>query len=163
MQNKNVNQVYQDVSVNTSTPTKLIVMLYDGALRFLNQSKEIAQKRENKNGISWQEEVHINLVKVQNIIFELLSSLNYKQGGEISENLRKIYLYIIDRIIDADISKKPEDIDIILNLIAPLKIAWEELDKKYRAESNKIYPQVNNIKKYKSTQYHPRVIGARDK
>lgn len=148
----NINNTYQQLSVHTSSPVRLIIMLYDGAIRFLNQAKIIMEKKESRNGITWYEESHINLNKAHNIILALLSNLNFKEGGEVSLNLRGLYLFLIDKIVEIDLSKKNNDMNVVLNILISLKSAWEEIDKKDKIEKTKVYPQVNNINAFKEAR-----------
>ena len=75
---------YKKVDVSTASQNKLIIMLYDGAIKFLETACAAMDK---KHGV---EEAHNNILKAQEIIYELLSSLNY-EAGEIAERLASIY------------------------------------------------------------------------
>ena len=121
---------YQKTQINTSSEGKLIVMLYDGMIRYLKLTKEVIERKENNDGKTWIEDACNNLTKVQNILFYLVGCLNKREGGEIARNLNSIYWFLIDEITETNIEKNNEKIDLVLNLIVPLKEAWEEANKK---------------------------------
>lgn len=127
-------QQYKQIDVGTASEGRLVVMLYDRMIRCLNQAKQEFNKRDNGNGEgqTWIERFHNNIIKVQEILGELINALNLKEGGEISKNLFTLYFYIFERLTEADLYKKTEEIDVALNLLIPLREAWEQAERDYR-------------------------------
>ena len=78
---------YRQVEVNTTNRGKIIVMLYSGAITFLNKSKLYMEKKDYENKGKY-------LTKALNIIEELNVSLDLQKGGEIAKNLKSLYLFI---------------------------------------------------------------------
>lgn len=115
-------QAYQRNKYETASPHRLTLMLYNGAIQFALKGKGFIQE----GNIS---ETNRYIQKTQDIIYELLSSLNLKEGGEIAHNLRRLYLYMIDRLIEANIKKQASSVDEVVELLAELKEAWEEIGK----------------------------------
>ncbi len=114
------SQAYQKAAVHTMDQKKLIVMLYDGAIKFLS----IASKKI-KEGDYY--ESHNNMVRGKSIIAELLASLNMEQGGDIATNLQKIYAFMFNELIDANLGKDHERVDRVIQLLQELRDAWRGL------------------------------------
>jgi flagellar protein FliS len=111
---------YRQSQVETASPAQLVVMLYDGAIRFLTVARE--------KMVSGEIEIrHANLIKAQNIVAELLSSLNHREGGEIAENLQRVYTYMHAQLVEANLNDKPEPIDNVLALMSDLRESWAAL------------------------------------
>lgn len=110
-------QSYQRTAIETASPEQLVLMLYDGALRFLNQAKVAI--REDK-----LEETHKMITRSQNILNELLSSLNYEKGGDIARNLGSLYTYMHSRLIDANLRKDAALVQEVQDLLTPIRDAW---------------------------------------
>ena len=110
---------YKEVEIETASGLKLVVMLYTGAIRFLNIAKEgiFTKKLDIANN---------NIIKAQDIITELMTSLNF-EAGEIAHNLYSLYVYMNRRLLEANIEKNPEIISEVIKLLTILKEAWEEL------------------------------------
>jgi flagellar secretion chaperone FliS len=100
-------RAYQAQAVLTASPGQLILMLYDGALRFLGHARDALQAgEENPKRI---EIINTNLVKAQNIIAELQACLNHDAGGEHSRNLDRLYDYYLRRLFEANLRKQPAE------------------------------------------------------
>lgn len=117
-------KTYKDNEVTTMSQSKLIVMLYDGAIRFL----KIAE--ENIDNYKKYDYVNENLKKAHDILNELLSSLNMEEGGEIAKNLFNLYVYMKQRILDANVKKDKSIVKEVIKLLSELKASWEEVSKK---------------------------------
>lgn len=110
-------QNYREVEIETASGLKLVVMLYQGAIKFLNIAKE-------SNSFKRYDVVNTNIIKAQDIVSELISSLNF-EAGEIAHNLYSLYLYINRRLLEANIQKNMAIIDEVTGLLQTLKEAWE--------------------------------------
>lgn len=121
----NPYQQYKKTQVDTADQGKLIVMLYDGAIKFVSKAIELMRDNKTEN----IEQIHTNIIKAQNIITELMSSLNM-DVGEISQQLFSIYMYMNNRLIEANISKKEEPLNEIKGHLLELRDAWETASKK---------------------------------
>ncbi len=116
-------QKYKQVDVTTASQNRLVVMLYDGAIKFIETAIASLDK---KHGI---EETHNNILKAQEIIYELLSSLNY-DAGEISERLAAIYTYMTQKLTEGNISKTKPPLLEVVKYLKELKTAWEGVEEK---------------------------------
>lgn len=124
--NRNGYQAYQKNKYETASPHKLILMLYEGAIRFSGQ----AGKALDNQNIS---DTNVFLQKAQNVIYELISCLNFDQGGSVATNLHRIYLYVIDLLIKANTEKNKQYIEEAISLLTDIKSAWEQMGREVSA------------------------------
>ncbi len=110
---------YREVEIETASGLKLVVMLYAGAVKFLNLAKEGIHHRK-------LDMANNNIIKAQDIVSELMSSLNF-EAGEIAHNLYSLYIYINRRLLEANIEKNTEIINEVIKLLNTLKDAWESI------------------------------------
>jgi flagellar protein FliS len=115
----NAYNAYKNNSVNYSSKEKLLIMLLDGAVNF---SKIARQAMIDKN----IQKAHENIIKTENIFYELMATLDVQRGGEWAENLMKIYEFITFRLTQANIKKDIEIITEVIPLITDIRDTWEE-------------------------------------
>lgn len=114
---------YKDTEIQTADQGKLILMLYDGAIRFLNIAIDNLTPRR-------YDVANNHILKAQDIVTELMLSLNLDQGGEIARNLFNIYAYLKKRLIEGNIAKDPDILREVLNHMGNLRSAWDEVARK---------------------------------
>ncbi|QEC46831.1 flagellar export chaperone FliS [Baekduia soli] len=112
-------QAYRDSAVLTASPEQLVVMLYDGAVRFLRQG-EVAM------GEGAVLHAGAKLTRAEAIIDELLATLNM-DTGEIAERLQAIYVFCKRTLIEARIQRSAEKIGQVAALLTSLREAWAKL------------------------------------
>lgn len=117
---------YRQTQAQTASPAQLVVMLYEGLARFCTAA-EVAARAGDIQGR------HTNLVKAQAIIAELAGSLNQEQGGEIAENLARLYDYCYRRLVEANVRSEPEIIGEVRGLVVELLPAWREVARQEQA------------------------------
>lgn len=110
---------YKTQQIQTASKEQILVMLYEGAIRFLN----LAKAGHEEGNI---EKFHNNLMKTQRIIMEFMSTLDVDMGGEMAKNLFKLYEYLHYRLIQANLKKDVTMIDEVLVHLRELKSTWEE-------------------------------------
>jgi len=115
-------QVYQRGKYETASPHRLISMLYEGAIRFAARGAEAIGRQDHA-------EAHQSLVRAQAIVAELIGCLNEEQGGDLARRLRLLYLYMHDRLVEANLRKQREPADEVVRLLADIKQAWDEIGK----------------------------------
>jgi flagellar protein FliS len=111
---------YQQTQVETANPLDLIIMLYDGAIKFLNRAKTAIEEKNI-------EAAHNAIQRTHRIIDELNFSLNMEAGGEVAANLRRFYQYIDGELTKANLKKDQRIIDNIIRLLTEMKSSWVEL------------------------------------
>jgi flagellar protein FliS len=121
-------RAYQTQSVLTASPGQLVLMLYDGALKFINLAKE-ACKMPDEDPRRF-ELINVNIQKAQNIIVELQSNLNRDAGGELAVTLDRLYDYYERRLFEANIKKTVAPLDEVERFIKELRDAWSEMLRK---------------------------------
>ena len=112
-------QAYRESSVLTATPEQLVVMLYDGAGRFLRQA-------EAALGEGAWEHAHDRLQRGEAIIDELLATLDMDQG-QIAERLQAIYIYCKRCLREARKDREGEKIRLVIRLLGELREAWSHV------------------------------------
>ncbi|NQT01309.1 MAG: flagellar export chaperone FliS [Planctomycetes bacterium] len=111
---------YQDNAVTTQSKGRLIVMLYDGAIKFMRLAiKDLEEKNYEAKGR------YIN--KAKDIINELNMVLDMDAGGEIASNLRKLYLFMNNRLSQANIKCDPQMIRDVIKLMEELNQSWKAI------------------------------------
>lgn len=111
---------YHNVQVMTADKVRLIIMMYDGVIRF-NRSAEMAIKENNI-------EARNNFInRSLAIISELSNSLNMEEGGEIARNLSRLYDFAARTLTQANMKNDPKSIDSVTRVIAELKAGWESI------------------------------------
>ncbi len=123
---------YRQISAHTASPGQLVLMLYDGALRFLEKS---LVGFEMDDPIEFNQTINNNLLRAQSIISELSSTLNLEQGGELAHTLRRLYSYMDDRLMESNLAKTPEGIRDTLRRLTILRDAWQEMLQRRTVES----------------------------
>jgi flagellar protein FliS len=110
---------YRETQIKTATPGKLVLMLYDGALKSLNLAIEEMDGKHRK-----YDRISGHLIKTQDIIAELMVSLDFERGGEIAKSLFPLYIYMNRRILDGNIRKDKVPLQEVRQLLGELRGAW---------------------------------------
>jgi flagellar protein FliS len=117
-------QSYKKVATQTASPGQLVLMLFDGAIRFLEQA-EVGFGLEDPGEFNLT--INNNVHRAQAIIDELNGSLDMARGGEISQHLRGLYNYLDRRLDESNRTKTPEGIRECLGRLSVLRTAWSEM------------------------------------
>ncbi len=126
----NYQNAYKKASVNTLDQTKLIIMLYDGAIK--NASFAVEHIKSGQI-----EKVHDCLIKTKNIVTELMATLNMDRGGDIAKNLQSLYSYMFSQLIEANMNKKTEPVVIVIDLLKELRAAWTQINSKKKNDAKR--------------------------
>ena len=108
---------YKQQSVMAATPGELTLMLYEGCLKFLRYGKIYIEKSDIQ-------ESNKNLIKAQNIISELIDTLDFKYS--ISKQLMSLYIFINHEIAQANIKKDANRLDVAIDLVSELCDTWQQ-------------------------------------
>jgi flagellar secretion chaperone FliS len=116
---KNAYQKYKATAVQSASREKLLLMMYEGAIKFNKLAIQAAEeKRIAERGI--------NIGRAYDIIMELNNTLDHKVGGDISKNLEQLYMYITELYTKANISGSPEPLREALKLLETLYDGWQK-------------------------------------
>jgi flagellar protein FliS len=111
---------YRQQAVLTATPGQLVVMLYDGCLRFLHQAA-FALREDNPV------QAGARLSRAEAIIDELLETLDLEQGGVVASRLQGIYVFCLRHLRDARAAADPEMVEKVGELLGELREAWAQI------------------------------------
>jgi flagellar secretion chaperone FliS len=114
-------RAYRDSAVLTAPPERLVVMLYDGARRFLYQAA--AAMREGQI-----ETAHHKLRRAEDIIAHLRDTLDHEQGGEIASRLQAIYAFNLRHLMQARFDRDAGKIDFVGQLLGQLRESWAAIE-----------------------------------
>lgn len=132
----NALSAYKETRVKTAGQGQLIIMLYDEAVKHLDRGLEILRNiPPGKREPGKIEEITKAILKVQEIITELMVSLDFEQGGDIAKNLFSLYTWFNQELLEANINRDVKRITNIRNMVDELRIAWGEVIAKSSAES----------------------------
>lgn len=128
MATMNGYQQYAESKVTTASKGKLLLMAYDGAIRFVRQAQgHMAAKR--------YEDQNTCILKTQRIILELISTLNRDANPQLAESLLSLYEYMYNQLVDANIYDKIDTLKEVEKLLVELRAAWEEADRRVTSSS----------------------------
>lgn len=119
-----IGRSYMQVATKTASPGQLVLMLYDGAIRFLEGAlrgfglEDPAESNATIND---------NVQRAQAILDELNAALNMGAGGEFAEKLRGLYTYLDRRLFESNMRKEAEGIEEVVIRLSTLRDAWREM------------------------------------
>jgi len=111
------SRAYTESSVLTAPPERLVVMLYDGAGRFL--ARAAAAIRGGNAAVAGEQ-----LGRANAILDELLGTLDHEAGGEIAIRLESIYLFCERTLVEAQLQRDADKVDRVASLLAELRESW---------------------------------------
>jgi flagellar protein FliS len=113
-------QAYRRSQTETASPLKLVALLYEGMLQAVRRAR---QELEMGN----YEATHNSLVRAQRIVEELDCALDVEQGGEIAQNLRRLYDFLTQRLIQANLTKSPQNMAEVEAMILAMHQMWADM------------------------------------
>ena len=112
---------YQRNAVMTASPEKLVTMLYDGALKYLEQARVgLADEQTARSP-----EVGKALSKAMGSIGELRASRDHAAGGDIAQNLDSLYDFTLDQLSKSNLERTIAGVDATLEVMRTLKEGWD--------------------------------------
>ena len=133
----NPYKAYQKTQVTTASREKVLLMLYEGAIRFVKHAevamldKKIADKGKM-------------ISKATAIISELMATLDFKVGGQLAVDLENLYVFMIDKLIEGNIRNDVECLRTVEQLLRTLHVAWQDVVENPRPDgvpSPKLQPE----------------------
>ena len=124
MKPTNKLNIYRKTATTTASPGELVLMLYDGALRFM-AAAELGFQEEHF--ARQNEQIHNNILRTQAIITELQATLNMEKGGEFSQNLYRLYDFMQDHLTQANREKSIEKIRVVAGFMQDIRDAWSQM------------------------------------
>jgi flagellar protein FliS len=113
-------EIYQDTAVTTQSSGRIVVLLYEGAIKFLKMAlREIESQNPEGKGVY--------ITKAIDIIYELNTVLDMKAGGEIAQNLRSMYTFMIQHLNKANLKQDANRVKEVLGLLEELNEGWRAI------------------------------------
>lgn len=119
-----INRSYLQVATQTASRGQLVLMLYEGAIRFIERA---LGGHALEDPCEANETINNNIQKAQAILDELNCALNVEQGGELADRLRSLYHYMDDRLQAANLKKTTPELEEVIGYLTTLRDAWREM------------------------------------
>jgi len=118
--NSSIDQ-YRKSAVTTASPLQLVIMLYDGALRFIDNAQAALDSGDRfaQNHASQ---------KAQKIVAELMACLDMQKGGEIAQNLFALYTFVYNRLVEANLEDRRDYYGQAAKVLADLRVSWSHIE-----------------------------------
>jgi len=123
-QTSNPWQAYRQAATKTATPGRLVLMLFDGALRFLDRA---LVGFDLDDPLDSNLAINNNILKAQEILRELNASLNLDKGGEFAVTMRRFYTYYDLQLSQSNLRKDPEGVKLVIRLLTVIRNVWAEM------------------------------------
>ncbi|GHV76747.1 flagellar protein FliS [Spirochaetia bacterium] len=128
MANSNHIFAYTETRIKTASQGQLIIMLYNEAVKQLDHGLELLERNAGgKKNPARIEPVSKAIMKTQEIVTELMASLDFEQGGDIARNLFSLYTWFNKELLTANIDQDPQKIATVRNMLNDLRGAWSEI------------------------------------
>lgn len=121
-------QAYRQNAVMGASPVQLVVMMYDGALRFMEEGKRAMAAKD-------LDTQNTKLQRAQKIVVELMSTLNIQQGGDIARNLLGLYTFVVNELVEGNINDDPSRIENAMKTMSELREGWARLEQVPKMEA----------------------------
>ena len=118
-------QTYREIQIKTANQIRLIVMLYDGAIRRVNLALDLFAEGHRRYDV-----INGHLVAAQDILSELMASLDFERGGTLAKNLFSIYTFLNRQLLEGNLKKDPAPLVDVKKLLIDLREAWDEISTK---------------------------------
>jgi flagellar protein FliS len=128
---------YQKTAVTTASREKILLMLYEGAIKLTRQAKHAM-----KEGKIAEKGKFIS--KATAILSELMATLDFKVGGKLAMDLENLYIFMIDKLVEGNIQNDPECLKAVEDLLGTLYVAWKDVIENPREDgvpSKKLQPE----------------------
>ncbi len=119
MSGNHIANQYKQMSIKTANRGQLLIMLYESAIQ--NIRKAIISIEKNNLSTKGQA-----ITKAHDIINELANTLDFEVGGEIAKDLERLYNFMIEQLVKANIEKSKEPLLAVQKLLETLLSAWKE-------------------------------------
>ena len=129
------NGNYRENQITTASRGQLLLMTYDGMLRFLEEGRRAMTESRYDAQSS-------NITRAQSLLLELLTSLNHDAAPELANNLDRLYRYMYDRLTLANIKDDEKALTEVASLLSNLREAWSEAERQTRSQAG-VEPSFN--------------------
>jgi flagellar secretion chaperone FliS len=113
---------YKETQIKTANQIRLIVMLYDGAIRHINLARDAFA-----DGHRRFDAINNHIIAAQDILSELMASLDFEKGGVLAKNLFSLYSFMTRRLLEGNLKKDPAPLAEVKKMLGDLREAWDEI------------------------------------
>ena len=124
---KNAHQKYRETSVHSASREKLLLMLYEGAIRFMKQAVIAVDKKDIAGR-------GMNIGRAFDIVNELNNTLNHSAGPEIAKNLEQLYMFISEQLTKANATGQRKPLEDAIKIMETLYSGWVEAIEKIKRD-----------------------------
>ena len=111
---------YQKTAVTTASKEKVLLMLYEGAIRFVRQAQTAMKEKKVADKGRY-------ISRATAILSELMATLDFKVGGKLASDLESLYIFMIDKLIESNVENKIEGLETVEKLLGTLHVAWKDV------------------------------------
>jgi flagellar protein FliS len=113
---------YKEIQIKTANQIRLIVMLYDGAIRHINLAVDAFAEGHRRF-----DAINNHIIAAQDILSELMASLDFEKGGVLAKNLFSLYSFMSRRLLEGNLKKDAAPLAEVKKLLGDLREAWDEI------------------------------------
>ncbi|MFP4266399.1 MAG: flagellar export chaperone FliS [Spirochaetaceae bacterium] len=113
---------YKETHIKTASQGKIIIMLYDEAIRELDKAVSLLEEKTKEF-----DKVNNSILRAQDMVTELMVSLDFDKGGEIAQGLFSLYMFFNRQMMEANISKETEPLKVVRSQLSELREAWDQI------------------------------------
>lgn len=124
---KSAYQKYRNTQIQSASKEKLLLMLYEGCIRFMKQALLAIDKRDIAGR-------GMNIGRAYDIVAELNNTLNFEAGGDLARNLEQLYMFVTDRLTKANVQNDKKPLEEALKIMETLYTGWVEAVEKLKRE-----------------------------
>ena len=126
---KSAHQKYKNTSVQSASREKILLMLYEGCIRFMKQALMAIDKKDIAGR-------GMNIGRAFDIVNELNNTLNHEAGPEIASNLEQLYMFISEQLTKSNATGQKKPLEDALKIMETLYSGWVEALEKLKREEN---------------------------
>lgn len=137
---------YQKTAVTTASREKILLMLYEGAIKLTRQARHAMVEGKIADKGKY-------ISKATAILSELMATLDFKVGGKLAADLENLYIFMIDKLVEGNIQNDPDCLTCVEDLLGTLYVAWKDVIENPRPDgvpSQKLQPE--KYKEYQENQ-----------
>ncbi|NLL36225.1 MAG: flagellar export chaperone FliS [Fretibacterium sp.] len=136
--NTNVQSAYQATQISTATKEQLLLITYDIGIRSCRIAEAALDTDPKTQDLALANQ---EILRAQEVIRELMVTLNTNKGGEMAQGLMRLYDYMYQLLIEANVKKEPGNVTIVREMMEDLKSTWEEALLKLLKEYQDAHPE----------------------
>lgn len=144
MENKTVQNTYQATQISTATKEQLLLITYDIGIRSCRIAETALDTDPKTQDIAL---ANREIIRAQEVIRELMVTLNTEKGGEMAQGLMRLYDYMYQLLVDANVKKEPQNLVVVREMLEELKATWEEALLKLLQEYQQAHPEDEEFRK----------------